>query len=852
MADFSSAGTESQPTTPVAAPPPLRNSPSSLDSNVSSHQGPLQEAEESSITSSDWNSDSGGEFNNGQASETDDTGPLLNSDNAVPLSDKSNRADMKQQEQNQEREHEQRQEQELEQGDVMRILQDSDFQNAVTKCLAFQRGEFKNEPPAEQMRTMMKMSNQIDTFLSHFRSQNGRVSLAKRSPDELQKYEHQVQGLCSCAQVLASTMVNRATVWEKNLEKASSEEKFDSEEVLEQMERLECARSSRIKEELEREERDKEKREEIEHEELEQEIKQLSTERIEMEIQERVDRIVKLKEQEIRHDSSNHYAGQVKRVTEALEKLRKEKTDIEYEKGRIEDELMIKKKNQKIWKRKETNYKSQLRSQQEQIKEKEDSIRNLEVELQKMDKRCQELHESYLDEREYAEQVNKALLSQNPEEAERIPSKPSHQVEQTDAKTSAPMPASPLQARQDSGKAPLPHDRSASVSPQLADSPWLDSQSEQAKVDLQDELARAGYNSEEWSSTTASPTHTGNELQIAMDEPVAVNASFLAHHDDSRAASTRVPSPDEPVAANASFSAHEDDYQEHPHVSQATHSPKEASQQIPSAEAQIQLDQFSETAAGRLWTMKLFSTWSAGYHLQAWIDVICWLSFFLLKLLHSPCVFLYKRRLPLSSIPRLPISLPSIPRLPISLPSIPELCVPVTVIHTLSVLFPSLSIDSAPNPIRFQDANLHHLPRYRSAWASTISVPWARLLMKCPDSWSGLERVKWEELLHLQSYLEMQAFPMEAATRIVRQMLVFLTMHTYLACHEEKKMWLKANGQTREYLIWQVQGHMAFWVIPGVNPSLSWGKGRKAWVTFFMLISDWLFPLAQSLYRWKG
>ncbi|PHH61038.1 hypothetical protein CDD82_2190 [Ophiocordyceps australis] len=366
----------------------------------------------------------------------------------------------------------------------MRILLDSNFQDDLNKCLNY-HDEFKNTPVAEQMHTIMRMSEKIARFVQQFQSQYGAIFLTNTtSPGVMGKYQDHVSVMCHCAKVLTSTMANRAGAWEKELENASTEAKYDSEEVFEQIQRIEEDQRIRKREEMARDERQKQREEEIKRLEWDLEFKHASidaaekkvkkaeekvqqaearvqkTEKdIKIEVERRVEAVREetireaaeivlreLAEEEIEdaHHGPSHSAaptsaeeltsprsvtprslGRIsagaRKAKEKIAELRKENRNIVYEKGQLEERLQEGKAKQEVWNKTEREYKRQIKLKQTQIDRKQIDIQALQANMQAKEKGYDALQEKYMADREKLEQAYNALRDQvDSDEAKRI------------------------------------------------------------------------------------------------------------------------------------------------------------------------------------------------------------------------------------------------------------------------------------------------------------------------------------------------------------------------------------------------------------------------------------------------
>lgn len=92
--------------------------------------------------------------------------------------------------------------------------------------------------------------------------------------------------------------------------------------------------------------------------------------------------------------------------------------------------------------------------------------------------------------------------------------------------------------------------------------------------------------------------------------------------------------------------------------------------------------------------------------------------------------------------------------------------------------------------------------------------------------------------------------PTEALGRVLRQAVIFLSMQTYISCHQQRRIWLDANTLTRTYLVKQFREGTTWWWLPGVDPDLmTWGKTFSP--SFIMLVqtADVWAPFAVARLR---
>lgn len=73
-------------------------------------------------------------------------------------------------------------------------------------------------------------------------------------------------------------------------------------------------------------------------------------------------------------------------------------------------------------------------------------------------------------------------------------------------------------------------------------------------------------------------------------------------------------------------------------------------------------------------------------------------------------------------------------------------------------------------------------------------------------------------------------FRTKGLLRALRQVVMLMSVVTYLSCRWERELWMAANGQTRRYLIQQLRERDApWWPVPGVDPGMVWRKGCELW-----------------------
>ncbi|PNY26528.1 Uncharacterized protein TCAP_03548 [Tolypocladium capitatum] len=92
--------------------------------------------------------------------------------------------------------------------------------------------------------------------------------------------------------------------------------------------------------------------------------------------------------------------------------------------------------------------------------------------------------------------------------------------------------------------------------------------------------------------------------------------------------------------------------------------------------------------------------------------------------------------------------------------------------------------------------------------------------------------------------------PTEALGHVLRQVVIFLSVHTYISCHRQRKIWLDANALTRTYLVKQFREGPGWWWLPGVDPDLmNWSKTFSPLLMTLVQTADVWAPLALARLR---
>ncbi|PFH59187.1 hypothetical protein XA68_12671 [Ophiocordyceps unilateralis] len=95
------------------------------------------------------------------------------------------------------------------------------------------------------------------------------------------------------------------------------------------------------------------------------------------------------------------------------------------------------------------------------------------------------------------------------------------------------------------------------------------------------------------------------------------------------------------------------------------------------------------------------------------------------------------------------------------------------------------------------------------------------------------------------------SFQADGLIRALRQVMLLLALHTYLACRTEREMWLVANGQTARYLRREMRYGRPSWFVPGVDPSVLWDRMNELFAPVMAQTMDVWVPLIVSWWRGK-
>ncbi|KAF4589603.1 hypothetical protein GQ602_003492 [Ophiocordyceps camponoti-floridani] len=126
-------------------------------------------------------------------------------------------------------------------------------------------------------------------------------------------------------------------------------------------------------------------------------------------------------------------------------------------------------------------------------------------------------------------------------------------------------------------------------------------------------------------------------------------------------------------------------------------------------------------------------------------------------------------------------------------------------------------------------------------WLLTCFLIRIRGLVSLP----GVRRENWRPVARPEA-----SFRTDGLVRALRQVMLILSLHSYLACRTERELWLVANSQTGRYLRREMRYGRPPWIVPGVDPGLLWERMTELFGPVMAQTVDVWLPLV--LGWWRG
>ncbi|RDA84915.1 hypothetical protein CP532_0464 [Ophiocordyceps camponoti-leonardi (nom. inval.)] len=95
-----------------------------------------------------------------------------------------------------------------------------------------------------------------------------------------------------------------------------------------------------------------------------------------------------------------------------------------------------------------------------------------------------------------------------------------------------------------------------------------------------------------------------------------------------------------------------------------------------------------------------------------------------------------------------------------------------------------------------------------------------------------------------------RSFQVDGIVRALRQVMLVLSLHTYLSCRAERHVWLLANRQTRFYLRREMTYGRPWWIVPGVDPTILLFEANELMAPIIALTMDVWLPVVVKW--WQG